>query len=204
MIILLSISSIIIGYLIGSIPSSYLVARVRGKIDLREEGARHVSATAVYRRLGWGPFIFTIFIDLFKGMVAIVISNLLTHSPVVATLTAIAVATGHCWSIFIGFYGGLGAVVIYGMLLYLVPIEFLITGILALIAQLSLKRSDIATYLWLVGLSIALFIEGQGPVIALLPLALLVVQILKRILSRDQEDEYKDNIISDFKRVKKD
>lgn len=204
MIILLTILSIITGYLLGSIPPSYLIARVWGKIDLRQEGPRHVSATAVYRRLGWGPFIAAIIIDLAKGMAAIIIANMLTHLPVAVTLTAVAVAAGHCWSIFIGFYGGLGATVIYGMLIYLAPVEFLVTGVIALVTLLLFKKSDVATYLWLVSITVALFFQRQELMIALLPLMLLIVQILKRIQTRKLETAYKDNIMMDFKRVKRD
>jgi glycerol-3-phosphate acyltransferase PlsY len=202
--ILFSILSIIIGYIFGAFPSSYVIARVWGKIDLRKEGSSHVSATAVYRRLGWTPFIITAIFDLIKGIIALYIAILLTHSSAIVALTAVAAAAGHCWSVFIGFYGGLGATVMYGMMLYLAPIEFLISGAIAGIALLTIKRSDIATYLWLASITIALLEQTQDLVIALLPVALIAVQVIKRLQTQGHDSGYKDNVTDDFKRIKSD
>ena len=203
MFIVLAILSVVIGYLLGSFSPSFLIARIWGKIDLREEGARHVSAMAVYRRLGWLPFIATVLLDLLKGIPALFIANQLTHSNAVVAVTAVAVAAGHCWSIYIGFYGGLGATVIYGMLLYLAPIELLFSGIAAALVMVLTKRSDLATYFWLSCVTIVLLVQQQELVIALLPLVLMAVQITKKMLTPSPETEYKNNIADDFKRVNK-
>jgi glycerol-3-phosphate acyltransferase PlsY len=128
--------------------------------------------------------------------------------------TALAAAIGHCWSVYIKYYGGLGATIIFGMLFYTgimfsnthIPWEFALGGVAALITILTVKKSTLGTILWLVIISAALFIEllafRKGTLaMALLPLILLGVQLTKQRVSRRQGDVYENNLASDLKRV---
>jgi glycerol-3-phosphate acyltransferase PlsY len=214
---LIVIACIIIGYLLGGIPTSYLIGRYWGKVNLLEQGESHVSATAVFREIGWAPFIIVIAVDLLKGMLAIYISQVLTGGNMWAlAVTAVAAAAGHCWSVYIKFYGGLGAVIIFGMLFYTgiyfgkthIPWEFALGGLAALVTVLTVKKSTLGTVLWTVVISIALFIEfivfDTGTLaMVLLPLLLLGVQFAKLKLTRRQGDVYKNELASDLKRVNK-
>jgi acyl phosphate:glycerol-3-phosphate acyltransferase len=199
----LTFASAIIGYLIGSFPSAFVVSRLWGRINLLSEGSSHISATAVYRKLGWAPFVLVILIDLTKGMSAVYIANLLTGSPFAVDVAAVAAVAGHCWSVYIKFRGGLGATTIYGIMLFLAPVEFLISAVIALIAMFVIKKSTITTLLWLSCISIALFVEHNSVALSLLPLILFVVQIIKQWHSRGQNTAYKNDLMHDFKRVKK-
>jgi len=198
-----ALASIVAGYLIGAFPSAFVISRLWGKINLLSEGTSHVSATAVYRKLGWPPFVLVILIDLTKGMLAIFIANLLTGSPIVVAITAVAAVVGHCWSVYIKFHGGLGATIIYGIMLFLTPVEFFIGGAVALLSMFILKKSSLATFLWLGSISLGLFIEHENVAIAALPLGLFVIQLIKQLQSRRQKTTYKDDLLTDFKRVKK-
>ena len=205
----------LIGYSLGSIPTSYLIVKHLSKLDLLEQGSSHVSATAVYRELGWKPFFLVFAVDILKGILAIFIAHLLTGSVWAVALAAVAAAVGHCWSVFIRFRGGLGALIMIGMLFYTdvaftrthMPWEFMIGGGVALVVMLTAKRSTLATVLWFVAISIALLFQmlafGSGTLaMAVLPLVLLGVQFAKRWLSSNQGDVYKNELSSDFKRVK--
>lgn len=62
--------SALVGYLLGSIPTGYLVGRLKG-VDIRQHGSRNIGATNVVRVLGKGPG-FTVFgVDALKGLVAV-------------------------------------------------------------------------------------------------------------------------------------
>ena len=213
---LIIIASIIIGFLIGSIPSSYIVGRLWGKVNLLEQGESHVSATAIYREVGLVPFIIAILGDLIKGMLAIYISHVITGGNIwVVMATAVAATAGHCWSVFIKFHGGLGAVIIFGMLFYTgiyygkthIPWEFAIGGVAAIITMLTVRNSTLSTILWAAVISVILLIEliafNIGTLaMVLLPLLLLGVQIAKLKLTRRREgDVYKNNLFSDLRRV---
>ena len=216
MFVLLVIACIIIGYLLGAFPTSYLIGKYWGKVNLLEQGESHVSATAVYRELGWSPFLIVLFIDLIKGMLAIYISHVLTLNIWLVAATAVAALVGHCWSVFIKFHGGLGATIIFGMLFCTgvlfsrmhIPWEYALGGVTALITMLTVKKSTLSTIFWLVIISIALFIElfefNEGKLaMALLPIILLTIQFIKQRVSHRRGDTYKNELVSDFKRVKR-
>ena len=216
MFVLLVIACIIIGYLLGAFPTSYLIGKYWGKVNLLEQGESHVSATAVYRELGWSPFLIVLFIDLIKGMLAIYISHVLTLNIWLVAATAVAALVGHCWSVFIKFHGGLGAIIIFGMLFCTgvlfsrmhIPWEYALGGVTALITMLTVKKSTLSTIFWLVIISIALFIElfefNEGTLaMALLPIILLTIQFIKQRVSHRRGDTYKNELVSDFKRVKR-
>jgi glycerol-3-phosphate acyltransferase PlsY len=113
-------------YLIGSIPSGYLVARSQG-IDIREHGSRNIGATNVLRVLGkkWGYLVFLC--DSFKGFAAVKLGSLIAAhfqlSPVLGgVIAAIACILGHNYTFWLGFKGGKGIATSAGVVLALFPV----------------------------------------------------------------------------------
>jgi glycerol-3-phosphate acyltransferase PlsY len=116
----------LVGYLIGSIPSGYLVARSQG-IDIREHGSRNIGATNVLRVMGkkWGYLVF--FCDSFKGFVAVKLGVLIAAhsllSPVLGSvIAAIACILGHNYTFWLRFRGGKGIATSSGVVLALFPV----------------------------------------------------------------------------------
>ena len=116
----------LVGYLIGSIPSGYLVARSQG-IDIREHGSRNIGATNVLRVMGkkWGYLVF--FCDSFKGFVAVKLGVLIAAhsllSPVLGSvIAAIACILGHNYTLWLRFKGGKGIATSSGVVLALFPV----------------------------------------------------------------------------------
>jgi glycerol-3-phosphate acyltransferase PlsY len=116
----------IISYLIGSIPSGYLVARRQG-IDIRQHGSRNIGATNVLRVMGkkWGYLVF--FCDSCKGFLAVKLGLLIaahSHlSPVLGGIVAaITCILGHNYTFWLGFKGGKGIATSSGVVLALFPI----------------------------------------------------------------------------------
>lgn len=68
---------VLVGYLIGSIPSAYIVTLVVKRINIFEVGSGNMGGTNVARTLGLGWGIFTVFLDAFKGIFAVVASQLI-------------------------------------------------------------------------------------------------------------------------------
>jgi glycerol-3-phosphate acyltransferase PlsY len=73
---LLGILSIIIGYLLGSIPTAYIVSRMRQGIDIRNVGSGNMGTANVIRQIGIHEGIFVAIIDVAKGASAILIDRL--------------------------------------------------------------------------------------------------------------------------------
>jgi glycerol-3-phosphate acyltransferase PlsY len=117
---------IIISYLLGSIPSGYLVARSQG-IDIRQYGSKNIGATNVLRVMGkkWGYLVF--FCDAFKGFLSVWSSmHLATFGAIDPTsagvMGAIFCILGHNYTFWLGFKGGKGIATSGGVVLALFPL----------------------------------------------------------------------------------
>ena len=110
-------------YLLGAIPTSYLVARwVRG-IDLREHGSKSLGATNLYRTLGWRYAVPAGLFDVAKGAIPVVAfaprAGTQEWVPIGLGLAAII---GHVFSLFVRFRGGKGVATAAGAVLGLAPL----------------------------------------------------------------------------------
>ncbi len=136
------------GYLLGSIPTGYLVAAARG-LDIRSVGSGNIGATNVFRYLGVPAGIFVLLSDAFKGWLAVVVVTRILSSwlqmpggllerewmTIIAGLSAIL---GHNYTCWLHFKGGKGIATSAGVLLALVPWAFLmILGIWIIIFALT-------------------------------------------------------------------
>lgn len=124
--ILNTILAIVIGYLLGSIPFAYIVARLKRGIDIRQVGSGNVGALNVYREVGPVFGLAVLAADLAKGVLAVYIAQWLGISLLWTCVAGFAAVAGHNWPIFLRFRGGRGAITILGVLLPLVPIQFAI------------------------------------------------------------------------------
>ncbi len=113
---------VILGYLIGSIPTGYLAGRLlRGK-DIRQEGDGNMGAQNVFRQLGWQAGIAVGLADAAKGSLAILIAWA-AHAPdLVMYFAGAAAVIGHNWPVFLGFRGGRGEATTLGVLLTIMPV----------------------------------------------------------------------------------
>lgn len=102
---------IIIGYLAGSIPSGWLVARVFHRTDIREHGSGRTGSTNVWRTFGVAAGVASFVGDTLKVLLPLVALRLaLPGNPTGEVLMAFAAILGHNWPLFIGFRGGRGIV----------------------------------------------------------------------------------------------
>lgn len=92
------------GYLLGSIPTGYLLGRMRG-VDVRQFGSGATGGTNVLRTLGWGPAVTTALVDVAKGSLATWL-GLLWIGPWGATVAGCAAMVGHSYPAWIGWRGG--------------------------------------------------------------------------------------------------
>jgi glycerol-3-phosphate acyltransferase PlsY len=127
-------------YLLGAIPTSYLVGRwVRG-LDLRREGSGNLGATNAFRVLGWRLAVPVLIADLLKGWgPAFFFARWAGVGPVWALAFGAAAIVGHVFSVYMRFRGGKGVATSGGVLLALAPWAAL-TGLVAWICLVALTR----------------------------------------------------------------
>jgi glycerol-3-phosphate acyltransferase PlsY len=110
------------GYLIGSIPFSFLVARLYGVTDVRTVGSGNVGATNVMRAAGRAAGIVAFALDAGKGAAASALALALAASDPRPALAAVGAVLGHMYPIWLGFRGGKGVATGAGAFLPLVPL----------------------------------------------------------------------------------
>ena len=101
------IITFLVAYLIGSIPTGYIVVKLLKGEDIRKIGSGSTGATNVKRVLGKGWFFGVMLMDAFKGALPVLLAKYFdTSTGILAVLAAVAVLIGHSKSIFLGFTGG--------------------------------------------------------------------------------------------------
>ena len=105
-----------LAYLLGSIPSAYLVSKARG-YDIRTLGDRNVGAANILRCFGVVPAAITLGADVLKGTASVLFARLLGVHEAVVLASGVAAIAGHNWPITLGFRGGRGVATTLGVLL---------------------------------------------------------------------------------------
>jgi len=137
--IILAILFIIISYLIGSIPFGIIVGKGLCKIDIREHGSKNIGSTNAIRVLGKKVGFLVFFLDVFKGMIMIIIArilhsyNILFEDAIITNnlhvdylLIGVAAIIGHSFSIFLDFKGGKAVATSLGVISIICPIASLL------------------------------------------------------------------------------
>lgn len=189
---------LVISYLLGATPTSYLVARrVRG-IDLREHGSGNLGATNAFRVLGWKAATPIFIVDIFKGWLPAALFPVWDGAtgwgwPLAYGAAAIV---GHVFSIYVGFRGGKGVATGAGVFLALAPIAVLaglVVWLLLVFATGYVSLASITAAIVLPG--VVLLMQGANPVFYLsLALAAFVIYAHRanvRRLLRGEEHRFR-------------
>lgn len=130
---LLGLIAILIGYLLGSIPVAYIIAKLRKGIDIRKVGVGNMGAGNVMREVGLWEGVVVALVDIGKGAAAILVAQALGVSQPWLLAAGFAAILGHCFPFSIGFRGGQGVSTIIGVFLVLVPgIMIVILGLMGI------------------------------------------------------------------------
>lgn len=161
----ISLLSIPIAYLLGSIPSAYIVARCSSGVDIRDESDGRISAAAVYRRVGILSFMFTVALDIGKAALSVLVAQWLNAIPEIVLLAGVVTISGHQWSMFLKFQGGLGATTIGGVLLGIVTVPTIIGAVIAAIVMWMTKKSTFSFVIGVLIIAVILFAINYSDVI---------------------------------------
>ena len=177
------LASIIIGYLIGSIPLAHLVARRKG-IDIFATGSTRAGTANVFWNISRRNGMMVFAGDAAKGWLAVLFASLLGIPESTLILAGGAAVAGHWKSIFTRFRGGDGMVTLVGVTFALAPLLGLLGVAIGTAVVLLTRRSPFRSSLGIaacfsvllvVSQSVPYFYSEQLPVRELSALALLVV-----------------------------
>jgi len=117
------IIAVVLGYLLGSIPSAYIATRIATGKDIRQMGGGNVGGLNTLREVGAKPALAVGIVDLGKGAVAVAIAYwLLDVSQLFVMLAGLAAVIGHMWMVFLKFSGGKGMLTAFGVIAVLMPV----------------------------------------------------------------------------------
>ena len=163
-------------YLLGSVPTGYLLARSKG-IDIRDVGSGNIGATNVARALGKKAAIATFAGDALKGVIPILLAGWLGFGIKVASILGLLAFLGHCFSVFLKFRGGKGVATGFGACLALAPVPALIAIALWGAIFLSTRLSSLAALAAALVLPWLVWLISESPVLYCFTLPVIVILI---------------------------
>lgn len=171
----MSLMSLVIGYLLGSVSFSFLAGKLLKGIDIRQHGSGNAGATNTMRVLGKGPGITVLLLDVIKGITAVWIGSFLSGgNSLIEVLTGISVIAGHNWPIFFGFRGGKGIATTIGVMATLAFFPALYAGIIAILSIVLTRYVSLGSLLFTALLPIFIWFMGLSDEILVLSLLLFV------------------------------
>jgi glycerol-3-phosphate acyltransferase PlsY len=107
---LLYVTAFAISYLIGSLPTAYIVVKRKANIDIRSAGSGNVGTLNAYEVTGKRFIgILVLVVDIAKGAGAVLLTRLaFSQEPLVISIALVAVVVGHCFPVWLKFHGGRG------------------------------------------------------------------------------------------------
>ena len=172
------IIAIIIGYLLGSIPSAYIAARIVTGKDIRQMGGGNVGARNVLIEVGRGASIAVGIFDVGKGAAAVAIAYWLGVPLLFVLAAGLAAVVGHIWSVYLKFTGGNGLATTIGVLSLLMTRELLIALAITLLLVVITRNIILSVNISLVSVPIfAWFLEKSGVLVTFSVVLLLVIGI---------------------------
>lgn len=147
----------VFAYLLGSVSSAIIVAKLFGLEDPRQVGSGNPGATNILRYGGKKAAILTLAGDVFKGVIPVVVAHAFKAEPLVLGLTMAGAFLGHVFPVYHGFKGGKGVATAAGALIALHPwvglslvATWLATAMLTRYSSLSAIVATLASpfYVW--------------------------------------------------------
>lgn len=177
--------SLLLGYLLGSIPSGWLAGRWLKGIDLRDLGSGSTGATNVLRQVGKGPALAVFLIDVGKGAAAVLLARALGLGDWIQVLAGLTALAGHIWPVWLGFKGGKAVATGLGMFLGLAwPVGLASFGVFMAVFSLS-RLVSLASVLAAISLPL-LMAAGSGSTANLVVALVAMLLVLWRHRSNIQ------------------
>ena len=185
---------VLLSYLLGSIPTAYVVGKLLKGIDIREVGDGNAGAANVYREIGHTAGLAVMVVDILKGALAVILAQIFA-SQAVAFFAGLAAVIGHIRPLYIGFRGGRGESTTIGVLFIFLPQAMLILLALCALPFFITRNTIVAgtiifSPLWLVAL-----LTGASAVLICYSIALpCIVGVTHVLTTRHLPDDVKQGV----------
>ncbi len=165
-----------VGYLFGSLPTGYVVVKIKTGRDIRLLGSGNIGATNVGRVLGKKWAVGVTLVDMFKGGAIVMLCRVLGGSDFYIALSALGAVLGHNYPVWLGFHGGKGVATTFGTLFF-VQIWYscaavLLAGILWFFVMKATRYVSLASLIALLAIGGYFVFFGMHPAFIVLAFAL--------------------------------
>ena len=175
-----NILSFFIGYFSGSFPSAYVLGKIFKNFDMTQVGNGRIGASFSFKYLGKTIGIVVGILDFTKGFLPLLILSKIGFEKLSLLFCAIGLMLGHNWSIFIGFKGGLGAMIMYSIFLYFYPFELILFLFFGSIFYILTKNTYYSTFFIISGISFLSIFTKKDFYFFILPLILFSIMSFKK------------------------
>lgn len=158
---------LLLAYLLGATPTSYIVGRLGFGVDLRQHGSGNLGATNVFRVLGWKAAAPVALVDIAKGWFPTSYFALWDGAPAPewALGYGAAAIVGHVFSVYVRFKGGKGVATSAGVFIALAPWA-VVAGLVVWLAAVSITRIvSLGSLLAAIALPAAVYLTGEPPAV---------------------------------------
>jgi acyl phosphate:glycerol-3-phosphate acyltransferase len=188
------IALMIVGYLLGSVPASYLAARSRG-VDLRKQGTRQVGGGNLWRMTSRRLGLLVGFWDFLKGLLMVWVAYLAGLDTGSQLLVGLAVIVGHNWPVFLWFHGGRGIATLVGIVIILPilndisPWPSVIAVGSAVLFTLIFHTSAVPVLFGAASLPLTSWLFGEESSIPLTYFAIFLIVVIKRLTAQKAHEK---------------
>ncbi len=159
---------VLLAYLLGSVPTGLIVARVLGGPDPRTLGSRNLGAANLYRLLGRNAGVFTFLGDALKGALPVFLATfwlppLGAWQESALALVGLAAVLGHDFSLYLGFRGGKGVATSFGVVAVLAPLAAFNLFAVYVMTLVTTRIFSMGALIcaWLLPLAVGLFCDSK-------------------------------------------
>jgi glycerol-3-phosphate acyltransferase PlsY len=156
--------SVLLGYLAGSVPFAFLLAR-RAGVDVRVAGSGNVGAANVLRTTGAWRGVLVMALDVAKGAAAVLVASAGTGGAPVVALTGAAAVVGHIYPVWLRFHGGKGVAVAAGVFSVLAPVATAVAASLFLVTVWITRYVSLGSVAATLALPPAAWLAGAPPAV---------------------------------------
>jgi len=161
--VVIALLFMVVGYLLGTIPTGYLVARMRG-VDIQQVGSGNIGATNVLRTLGWFPALLVMVFDPLKGALATLLPTILGASGWTIALAGLAAVVGNSFNVFLRLRGGKGIATSIGVFVVVDPLTALLCLLVGVFTILVSRYVSLGSVVGMFTLPLFVIAGGNFPV----------------------------------------
>lgn len=194
------ITTMIVAFLCGSIPTGYLITKKLCGVDIREHGSGNIGSTNVRRIVGGKLSVITQAGDIIKGLVPMILGVIIAvtmelpiEKNIYLSIMAFVTVMGHDFSPFLGFKGGKGVNTTLGAYFLLIPIPVLAGVVVYFALRFVTKIVSIRSLslgLTIPFLAIIMGVDGPVAISAIAAAALMIFmhrENIKRLVKKEEK-----------------